>query len=102
VPQNYTEAARWYHNAEHGVAGAQYALGYMRENGHGLSQDSVQAYLWLAASRAIGDDQKKFADSGSVDSRRNDLRADRRGAAPGMETKIGGEPETETDRVPGD
>ena len=46
-------AVEWYRKAaEQGNIRAQYSLGVMYEAGQGVSQDSVQAYLWydLAAS----------------------------------------------------
>jgi len=54
VPQNYTEALRWYRlAAAQGVASAQSALGVMYANGEGTVRDNVQAHKWfnLAAAR---------------------------------------------------
>jgi uncharacterized protein len=54
VPQDYGEAAKWYHlAAEQGHATAQSNLASMYYSGEGVPQDYVQAYMWvsLAASR---------------------------------------------------
>jgi len=45
---NYAEAALWYRlAADHGLAGAQFNLGMMYVEGQGVSQDYVQAHMWL-------------------------------------------------------
>jgi TPR repeat protein len=65
VPQDDAEAVRWYRKAAgQGDPSAQYNLGLMYAAGQGVPQDYVEAHMWLnlAASRAAGDDQKKFAD----------------------------------------
>jgi TPR repeat protein len=65
VPQDYAEAVRWFRKAgEQGDATAQFNLGLMCQRGQGVPRDYVQAHMWLnlAASRASGDDQKKYAD----------------------------------------
>ncbi len=52
-PQDYTEAVKWFHKAaERENAWAQFNLGKLYENGHGVPQDYVQAHTWynLAAS----------------------------------------------------
>ena len=57
VPQNFIEAANWYHLAsEQGNPMAQYLLGLMFDKGQGVPQDYVLAYKWLnlATSRATG------------------------------------------------
>jgi len=57
VPKNYGEAVQWYRRAaEHGYVMAQYNLGLMYEDGRGVPQDYVQAYMWLnlAASNNAG------------------------------------------------
>lgn len=47
VPQDYTEAIRWYRKgAEQGVAPAQFRLGGMYDNGKGVPQDYAQAIRW--------------------------------------------------------
>ena len=61
--QNHAEAALWYRlAADHGLAGAQFNLGMMYVEGQGVSQDYVQAHMWLnlAASQlpALGKDQR--------------------------------------------
>ena len=56
VPQDETEAARWYRKAaEAGQAEAQRRLGILYEEGRGLSGDKVEAYLWLGRAAAQGD-----------------------------------------------
>ena len=53
VPQDAAEAVRWYRKAgEQGLAKAQLNLGVMYAQGHGVSQNYVQAHMWtdLAAS----------------------------------------------------
>ena len=54
VPQDYTEAVRWYRlAAEQSNANAQYNLGIMYYYGWGVPKDYVQSHIWsnLAASR---------------------------------------------------
>jgi hypothetical protein len=66
VLQDYIEAARWWREAaDQGAANAQFNLGLLYYGGRGVPQDYAEAHLWidLAASRASGDDQKKFADA---------------------------------------
>ncbi len=63
VPPNHAEAALWYRvAADHGLAGAQFNLGMMYAEGQGVSQDYVQAHMWLdlAASQlpALGRNQR--------------------------------------------
>jgi TPR repeat protein len=65
VPQDYAQALVWYRKAaEQGYAAAQHNLGRMYETGRGVPQDNVEAHRWqdLAAARATGEDQKKFAE----------------------------------------
>ena len=60
VPQDDTEAVRWYRQAaEQGNAHAQYYLGIMYAGGRGVPQDYVQAHKWinLAAARSSASDQ---------------------------------------------
>ena len=46
--QNYAEAVRWYKiAAEQGNAGAQRRLGEMYNQGLGVAQDFIQAYMWF-------------------------------------------------------
>jgi hypothetical protein len=48
VSPNHAEAALWYRRAaDHGLAGAQFNLGMMYVEGQGVSQDDVQAHMWL-------------------------------------------------------
>jgi TPR repeat protein len=63
VSPNHAEAALWYRcAADHGLAGAQFNLGMMYVEGQGVSQDYVQAHMWLdlAASQlpALGTHQR--------------------------------------------
>ena len=44
VPQNYTEAVKWYTLAEQGNANAQSALGFMDSSGKGVQQDYAFAH----------------------------------------------------------
>jgi len=65
VPQDYAEAARWFRNAaDQGQVDAQLFLRGMYYDGKGVPQDYVEAYMWLnlAASRATGDDLKKYTE----------------------------------------
>ena len=48
VPQDYTEAVKWYREAaDQGQANAQAYLGLLYERGQGVPQDYVQAHMWL-------------------------------------------------------
>jgi TPR repeat protein len=60
VPQNYTEAAKWYRKAaEQGHADAQYFLGTMYIQGQGVPQNYTEATTWLkkAAEQGLTDAQ---------------------------------------------
>ena len=47
VPQDYTEAIKWYRKAaEQGNDRAQYNLGLMYDIGYGVPQDFVRAHMW--------------------------------------------------------
>lgn len=47
VPQNYAEAAKWFHRAfEAGDAAAQNNLGFMYSEGQSVPQDYVTAHMW--------------------------------------------------------
>jgi uncharacterized protein len=47
VPQNYAEAVEWYRKAaDRGFAKAQSNLGFMYENGRGVSQNYAEAIKW--------------------------------------------------------
>ncbi len=58
MTQDYAEAAKWFRKAaEQGSPPAQAGLGIMYNDGLGVPQDYVQAYMWLnlAAARGGGD-----------------------------------------------
>ena len=56
VPQDYTEAVRWYRMAaEKGDAGAQYSLGLMYANGAGVPEDDAEAVRWYRMAAEKGD-----------------------------------------------
>jgi hypothetical protein len=58
VPQDYAEAARWYHKAaDQGNADAQNNLGWLYQNGWGVPQDYAEALRWY----------RKAADQGNAD-----------------------------------
>jgi hypothetical protein len=66
VPQDYAEAVRWYRKAaDQGYLNAQTILGFMYAQGQGVPQDYAEAHMWLnlAASRASGENQKKYAEA---------------------------------------
>ena len=66
VPQDYTEAVRWYRlAADQGDAAAQYNLGFSYRTGQGVPQDYVEAHRWynLVASRATSDDRERAAEA---------------------------------------
>ena len=53
VPQDETEAVRWFRlAADQGLADAQYNLGGMYWIGHGVPQDRVAAHMWLSLAAA--------------------------------------------------
>ena len=61
VPQDYTEANRWYLKAaEQGDVRAQYSLGYMYAKGQGVPQDYIEARRWY----------RKAAEQGNPEARR--------------------------------
>src|ERR1039458_9633929 len=52
VPKDYAESARWYRKAaDQGDAYAQLSLGRMFERGVGVTQDLVQAYMWVSLAK---------------------------------------------------
>ena len=56
VPQDYSEAAKWFRKAANqGYATGQAKLGFMYFLGRGVLQDYVQAHMWLNLSAAHGD-----------------------------------------------
>jgi uncharacterized protein len=60
VPQDFTEAAKWFYRAAtHGNGGAQYELGMLYNKGQGVRRDYVLSYLWLnlSAAQATGADR---------------------------------------------
>ena len=64
VPQDAVQAVAWYRKAaDQGHAAAQYNIGLMYSTGEGVPQDAVEAHKWgtLAASHAVGDEQKEYA-----------------------------------------
>ena len=74
VPQDYAEAAKWYRlAAEQGYISAQFALGYLHEQGQGVLQDNVMAHMWYNIASANGD-----ADAGGIrdETAKNMTRAD--------------------------
>lgn len=63
VPQNYTEAVKWYRRSAHqGDAAAQYNLGIMYAQGRGVAQDHEEAAKWnrKAANQGDPDAQAKL------------------------------------------
>ncbi len=51
VPQDFTEAAKWYRKAaEQGDVEAQAALGRLYVNGTGVPQEDPEAYFWLSVA----------------------------------------------------
>jgi len=55
VPQNYTEAMKWYKKAaEQGYVDAQYDLALMYLKGEGVSQDYIEGYVWASIASAKG------------------------------------------------
>jgi TPR repeat protein len=56
VPQNYTEALKWYRlAASQGNAQAQCSLGLMFYNGHGVLKDYGEAVKWYRLAATQGD-----------------------------------------------
>ena len=59
VPQDYAEAAKWFHKgAEKGSGSAQVKLGAAYVLGRGVPQDYVVAHMWFNLAAAQGE---KFA-----------------------------------------
>jgi len=55
VPEDDTEAVRWYRlAAEQGHAESQWLLGIMYDKGDGVPEDDVLAYMWFNLSGAQG------------------------------------------------
>jgi hypothetical protein len=57
VPQDYGEAVRWYRKAaEQGCASAQYALGFMYDQGRRVPRDHFEAVRWLRKAAEQGNE----------------------------------------------
>jgi predicted aspartyl protease len=57
VPQDYAQAAAWFHKAaDQGFAAAQGILGEMYRDGLGVPQDYVCAHMWLNLAASRSDD----------------------------------------------
>ncbi len=53
--QDFARARQWYEKAAaQGVANAQYDLGVLYSNGHGVTQNIVQAHKWYSLAGANG------------------------------------------------
>jgi TPR repeat protein len=60
VPQDYTEAVRWYRlAAEQGNATAQNNLGGMYYGGNGVLANNVASHMWLNIAGANGSKQAR-------------------------------------------
>jgi TPR repeat protein len=56
LPQDYYQAASWYHRAaESGFPPAQHRLGLLFDKGQGVPEDYVEAYKWLNLAAAATD-----------------------------------------------
>jgi putative methionine-R-sulfoxide reductase with GAF domain len=61
VPQNYSEAVRWFSMAaEQGHVVSQATLGAYYWAGRGVPQDLVKAYFWSVLAQAGGDEASKY------------------------------------------
>ena len=61
VPQDYTQAARWYGAAaEQGDVKAQFSLGFLYYEGLGVPQDYTQAARWYQAAAEQGHNYAQF------------------------------------------
>ena len=61
VPQDYTEAVRWFSMAaEQGHIVSQATLGAYYWAGRGVPQDLVKAYFWSVLAKAGGDEASKY------------------------------------------
>ncbi len=61
VPQDYTEAVKWYGKAaDQGDASAQYNLGLMCALGQGVPQDHAEAAKWYRKAADQGDASAQF------------------------------------------
>ncbi len=53
--QDFARARQWYEKAAaQGIANAQYDLGVLYSNGHGVTQNIVQAHKWYSLAAANG------------------------------------------------
>jgi uncharacterized protein len=70
VPQDYSEAVKWYRlAADQGDAQAQCNLGLMYAAGHGVPQDYVSAYVWLNLAAAEFPNSEKANRDSAVQAR---------------------------------
>jgi putative methionine-R-sulfoxide reductase with GAF domain len=61
VPQDYSEAVRWFSMAaEQGHIAAQATLGEYYRLGRGVPEDLVKAYFWSVLAQAGGDEASKY------------------------------------------
>jgi putative methionine-R-sulfoxide reductase with GAF domain len=61
VPQDYSEAVRWFSKAaEQGHIAAQATLGAYYRGGRGVPEDLVKAYFWSVLAQAGGDEASKY------------------------------------------
>jgi hypothetical protein len=63
VPQNYEQAAYWFHKAaDAGYSDAQFYLGVMFAHGEKVPQDYAEAYFWLDVAAAGDLDPENMKD----------------------------------------
>ena len=61
VPQDDTEAVRWFRlAADQGLAAAQFNLGVLYQEGEGVTQDLVAAHMWFSLAAEQLDDPGRF------------------------------------------
>lgn len=61
MPQDYAEALTWYRRAaEQGHADAQYEIGHLYHNGHGVSQSYAEAAQWYRRAAEQGHAKAQF------------------------------------------
>ncbi len=75
VPQDYSEAARWYRlAAEQGNSSAQNSLAVMYYNGKGIPQNYILAHMWSNIGAANGNEEAiKLRDAAAVTMTPNDI-----------------------------
>ncbi len=62
VPQDHGEALKWYRlAADHGLADAEFILGFLYDIGRGVRQDSVAAAQWYRKAAEHGDAATQMA-----------------------------------------